>query len=122
MPRALRFRPCDRMRRRGDFDRVYATRCSAGHACLVVYVAPNGLGRTRLGLSVGKRVGGAVLRNRWRRRIRAAFQMARANLPQGVDIVCVARRVAIPKTDILAGVLAALAAKAAKRLPRQAAG
>lgn len=57
----------------------------------MVYVAANGLADSRLGLSVGKRVGNAVARHRIKRLIREAFRLSRHELPAGADIVCVAR-------------------------------
>ena len=43
--------------------------------------------RSRLGLSIGKRVGGAVVRNRWKRAIREAFRLHRHRLPVPCDLV-----------------------------------
>ena len=60
-------------------------------ALLIVYVAANGLAWSRLGISVSKRVGKAVQRNYVRRRIREAFRSMKADLPTGLDIVCIAR-------------------------------
>ncbi len=86
-----RFRRRHSVRRRDDFARIFAHKCSAGSARLVVYVAPNGLQWCRLGLSVGKRVGNAVRRNRVRRRIRESFRVLKAEIPLGFDVVVVAR-------------------------------
>jgi ribonuclease P protein component len=54
---------------------------------LVVYARPNGTDQVRLGLSVGRRVGGAAVRNRVKRLLREAFRHARAALPAGYDVV-----------------------------------
>ena len=81
----------ERLRLRSDFDRVFGRRCRAGNGILTVYVAPNGLQCSRLGLSVGRRVGGAVKRSYVRRRIREAFRRLKDRLPVGLDIVCVAQ-------------------------------
>ena len=86
-----RFRPCERLRLRADFSRVFAEKRSAGDELLIVYVSANHLAWSRLGLSVGKRVGRAVQRNRVRRRLREAFRLNKSKLPQGYDIVCVAK-------------------------------
>ncbi len=56
---------------------------------MVVRVLPNGLGVSRLGVVVSKKVGGAVVRNRAKRRIRAATNI-RA-VPPGWDVVVIAR-------------------------------
>ena len=56
-----------------------------------MYVAPNELGRTRVGITVSGRVGKAVVRNRVRRRLREALNQRFSRLPAGSDIVIAAR-------------------------------
>ncbi|MFQ5590409.1 MAG: ribonuclease P protein component [Phycisphaerae bacterium] len=85
-----RFRRREHLRRRSDFARVYAAGIRAGDGRLVVYVAENGLAWSRLGLSVSKRLGEAVHRNYVRRRIREVFRTSKRDIPEGLDIVCVA--------------------------------
>ncbi len=62
----------------------------------MVVVAPSARGEgtqcPRIGLTVSRRVGGAVLRNRIKRRIREWFRTHRELLPSGVDLVVIARR------------------------------
>ncbi|OWY71754.1 ribonuclease P protein component [cyanobacterium TDX16] len=73
------------------FARVFGAKCSASNRHLVVYIRENGLPYARLGLSVGRRLGGAVERNRLKRLIREAFRMEAAALPGGFDLVCIPR-------------------------------
>lgn len=80
-----------RLRKNADFQRVRAARRSWAHPLLVLYVAPNDLGTTRAGISVGKRVGGAVVRNRVRRRIREAVRLRHPDVTPGHDLVFIAR-------------------------------
>ena len=75
--------------RREDFSAVFRRGRAYSSGVVVLRVLPNGLGVTRLGLVVGKRVGGAVERNRVKRRIRQIVN-SRALLP-GWDVVVVAR-------------------------------
>ncbi len=87
-----RFPKSLRLRRRREFARVFGTKCSVADRYLVLYVASNELGLTRLGLSVGRKVGKAVTRNRIKRLLREAFRLGRKDLPVGFDLICIPRR------------------------------
>jgi len=113
-----RFRKSERLRLRKDFRRVFATKCSAGDGILVVYVTPNGLSHSRLGMSVSKRVGAAPRRNYIRRKIREAFRTSKGDLPAGLDIVCIAQPRAGDQKADLAGSLCKLMGHAQQRLER----
>ena len=62
-------------------------RQSASNGFLVLYVAPNDLGKTRLGLIVSRKCGNAVVRNSWKRALREAFRLSYLDLPVGYDLV-----------------------------------
>jgi ribonuclease P protein component len=111
-----RFCRREHLRLRGDFARVFAAKCSDADGALVVYLAPNGLAWSRLGLSVSKRVGNAARRNYVRRRIREAFRTQKSELPKGLDIICVAKPGAAEARCELARSLRTLVLKAARRL------
>ena len=113
-----RFRRSERLRLRRDYARVFAAKCSQADGLLVVYVAPNDLGWSRLGLSVSKRVGKAVRRNYVRRRIREAFRTQKSELPKGLDIICVARPKASDVRYDVAHSLRTLIIRAARCLAR----
>jgi ribonuclease P protein component len=93
-----RLRRSERLRLKRDYTRVFEHKCRAADENLIVYVAPNDRSWSRLGLSVSRKVGKAVRRNRVRRWIREAFRTSRQELPTGVDIVCVAKPVTAQKT------------------------
>lgn len=81
----------DRVRLRGEFERVRKNGASARGRILALYECPNGSPRRRLGIAVSKAVGNAVVRNRVKRLIREAFRTGRTALHAGVDILVVAR-------------------------------
>jgi ribonuclease P protein component len=117
-----RFRPTDRIRKQADFDRVYSARLYAADDVLVVNGQTNGLAHSRLGLSVSKKVGNAVTRNRWKRLIREAFRLSRSLLPMGIDLVVRPQKAAVADYTAIRQSLPALARRIGKRLPGQGPG
>ncbi|HEX8103445.1 MAG TPA: ribonuclease P protein component [Solirubrobacteraceae bacterium] len=94
-PRGTRRR---RLSRSAEFERVYRQGRSKANRFLVLYAFPREEGAEadppdgpRLGLSVSRRVGGAVDRSRVKRVLREAFWAEAPRLPEGSDYVIVAR-------------------------------
>lgn len=101
-----------RLSRSAEFDRVFRQGRSHANRLLVLHAFPRGNdGEPRLGLSVSRKVGGAVERNRVKRLLREAFEQESARLPDGQDIVIVARPDArlVAERDGLDGLRSALA-------------
>ena len=72
------------------FRRLYATSGFA-NGFLVLYAKKNRTGCNRVGVTVGKKLGHAVVRNRVRRRLREVYRLNEARFAPGWDIVVVAR-------------------------------
>src|SRR6516162_3844209 len=95
-PPDSRFRQHEHLRRPMDFKRVYNRRRSASNDLLIVYAAPNDLPYSRLGLSVSRKFGGAVQRNRMRRLFREAYRLTRHQMPVGLDLILIPRSKTAP--------------------------
>jgi ribonuclease P protein component len=111
MPRSPRRGRRQRLSRSAEFERVYRQGKSVGNRHLVLYTFPNATAdRARLGLSVSRKVGGAVERNRVKRLLREAFQRFEDELEGGQDVVVVARPHALQlaERDGLGGIAGSL--------------
>ncbi len=82
---ALAFPKNRRLVSNRQFKAVLDTGRRAGDGVLTLYVAPNPCGYPRLGVSVGKSCGSAVVRNRLKRLLREAFRRNQDRLPQSFD-------------------------------------
>jgi len=113
-----RFQAADRLRSSADFDRVYRRRCSASDGTLLVYVNLNDQDRPRLGLSVSRKVGPAVVRNRWKRLLREVFRQHRQDLPPAIDLVVIPRPGVEPEFAQLRRSLVRMAKQATAKLTK----
>jgi ribonuclease P protein component len=115
---ANRFSKQLRLLRASDFERVFGARQSASNGWLVLYGAANELGHPRLGMTVSRRVGNAVVRNRWKRLLREAFRLSQADLPP-LDMVCVVRGQAPPTFSQMREALIALSGQVQARIEKR---
>jgi ribonuclease P protein component len=90
-PRRHTFRRRHRLSGRRAFAAVFDARVRKHAGPLTVFAKANGLDHPRLGLTVPRRVGKAVVRNRIKRLLREAFRLMRHDWPGGYDIVVVVR-------------------------------
>jgi ribonuclease P protein component len=100
-----------RLTRSAEFDRVYRQGRSVANRYLVLYTFPReGAEPARVGLSVGRKVGGAVERNHVKRLLREACDEQSGALPSGHDVVLVARAPAqeLAAAEGLGGIVVAL--------------
>lgn len=74
-----------------DFKRLYSKGKTAAHPVLAVYCRRNGKKENRVGIAVSTKLGGAVVRNRAKRRLREAYRLSEERFLPGFDVVLVAR-------------------------------
>jgi len=113
-----RFQPRDRLKKRYEFKQTQLSgrRIHTPHFLIVVH--PNALQNSRLGITVTKKVGNAVQRNRIKRVVREVFRRNRSLFPASHDLVFIAKRGAV---DIEYGSLLGELQRAAKRLQTEGA-
>lgn len=80
-----------RLKLPSQFRAVYEAKVRESRGPLTAYALPNDVGHSRLGMSVSRKVGTAVRRNRIRRLVRESFRLLRHDLPRGYDLVVVVR-------------------------------
>jgi ribonuclease P protein component len=110
---SVKFRQCVRLRSRPEFDAVQKGGRRQSTRLMTLVARPNALDRDRLGIVASRRIGGAVVRNRAKRRLREVFRrlepdraLARGERP--LDVVAIARQelttvsLAVVETDFCA--------------------
>lgn len=97
-----------RLQRSPDFQRVWKEGQSWAHPLFILWAAPNGLSRTRIGFIASRKVGNAVARNRARRLLREAVRHLYSHIPAGWDLILIARRkIATVKAQVVQSALGA---------------
>ncbi|MBW1755303.1 MAG: ribonuclease P protein component [Deltaproteobacteria bacterium] len=112
-----RFRGRDRLKKRYEFRRAQLSGRRIHTPHFLIVVQPNALQNTRLGITVTKKVGSAVERNRIKRVVREVFRRNRELFPASHDLVFIAKR---GSTRIDYGSLLSELNRAAKKLRPEA--
>ena len=81
----------DSIKKNYEFKKVYNCGKSYANKYLVMYVLENGLDKSRLGISVSKKVGNSVVRHRLTRLIRESYRINKEMFNSSLDIVVIAR-------------------------------
>ena len=100
-----------RLLRRGDFDAVYRAGKRRSNSHFTIFLRANPLPHSRFGFSIKKALGGAVVRNRIRRRVREIVRCHRLEIPAGWDIVI------HPKSNVANAEFAPLTADLLRLMP-----
>lgn len=118
-PRVHTYRREDRLEHAREYRAAYDGKCKKSAGPIAVFACRNGLDRPRLGLSVGRRVGNAVTRNRCKRLVREAFRLHKHELPAGTDLVVAVRPHPLRRLAYYERTLVDLACRAGKELDKR---
>lgn len=86
-----RFRKTERLRKRDQFLHTRRRGDRAEGRWVVVYAVANDVGHPRLGVTASRRVGSAVVRNRWKRRLREIFRRNKSHFGPHFDVVIIVK-------------------------------
>ena len=115
-----RFAKRDRVKSGDDFTEIIRGSAFAADDMLVVNVRRRDAGLvgsfSRIGITIPKKTGPAVVRNRWKRWIREAFRTQRAQIPIGLEIIVRPKRDAIGSFDAIARSLPVTVRRASRKL------
>ncbi len=108
-----------RIKAGADFQSAYATGIKVSQDGILLIGRPNDLGFSRLGLSVSKKHGPAVTRNRIKRLFREAFRLSYAQLPEGFDLVVIPQKEYVCELENFCRLLVALGRRMEKKANRK---
>ena len=95
MKKGCSFSRKERVRKRRRFLEIYEEADKIQGICLVLYLAENNLRHHRLGVTVSRKIGGAVVRSRVKRRLRELFRTNKSAILPFCDLVINAKRRAV---------------------------
>lgn len=87
----MKYPHSESLKKNRDFQLIYKEGKSCANRYLVLYVRKNGLAKSRLGVSVSKKVGNSVVRHRITRLVRESYRLQEDMFNSGLDMVVIAR-------------------------------
>lgn len=81
-----------RLRKNIEFKKVYSHGKNYWNRNLVLYIKRNGLKETRIGYTITKKIGNAVVRNKIRRRMKEIYRLNFANIKEGYDLIFICKK------------------------------
>lgn len=81
-----------RLRKNIEFKRVYNKGKNYWNRNLILYVRKNGLEETRLGITITKKIGNAVIRNKIRRRLKEIYRLNHQSVKNGYDLIFIPKK------------------------------
>jgi ribonuclease P protein component len=93
------FKKTDRILKRSEFIHLADSGRRLNTSWFIVLAVPAGKGRSRIGITVSRKVGGAVERNRIKRLIREAFRLNRHLICRPLDINLIVRKAAVDESN-----------------------
>lgn len=116
MIKSYGFPVAHRLKKPAEFEAVYKDAVRTGDGLMLGFARGNGLDRSRIGLSVSRKYGNAVQRNRIKRLLREAFRLSQPLLPKGLDLVLIPRKGIDPGLDELSRSLVRIAGKLERKV------
>lgn len=81
-----------RIRKNMEFKNIYKLGKNYWNRNLILYVKKNGLDETRVGYTITKKIGNAVIRNKLRRKMKEIYRLNFHNIRQGYDLIFIAKK------------------------------
>lgn len=88
-----------RVKRNEDFSKIIARKKSFANSCFIIYKDENQMGHGRVGISVSKKLGNAVTRNKIKRQLRMMIQEC-FHFDEEVDYIVIVRKRFLDNTYI----------------------